>query len=173
MTTNLNNLRIVHTMNEISQQIDLRLIEYQVNRLQELIGELHNCCKDRFHFEAKKFNLPQAELKCISLFDGHKYLTGVEIAGMLEVAKSRATVILDSLEKKGLVQRMADPNDARVKLACLTPEGQRKVLEIEEFLFGLHREILDQIEPVQRGSIIAALETLRTSMKAMKAKLNK
>jgi len=44
-----------------------------------------------------------AELKCLTLFDGHKYLTGGEVAGMLEVAKSRATVILDGLEKKGFV----------------------------------------------------------------------
>ena len=160
-------------MNNMSRATDIRLIEYQANKLQELIGEVHNCCKDRFAREARVFKLPQAELKCLMLFEGHKYLTGVEIAGMLEVAKSRATVIIENLEKRRLVQRSADPNDARVKLISLTPAGQRKVREIEEFMFDLHQQLLGQIDPDQRASVIAGLETLRSSMEAVKAQFNK
>jgi len=159
-------------MNNVNTTLDLRVIEYQANKLQELISEVHNCCKDRFTHEAKAFKLPQAELKCLMLFEGHKYLTAMSIAGMLEVAKSRATVIIESLEKKDLVQRSADPNDARVKLISLTPKGQRKVREIEEFMFDLHQQLLRQIDPGQRASVINALETLRSSMEAVKAQLN-
>jgi len=156
-------------MNDTKKTTDKRVLEYQANKLQELIGELHNCCKDRYTNEAKAFNVPQAELRCLMLFDGHKYLTGIEIAGLLEVAKSRATVIIDSLEKKGLIQRAPDPNDARVKLINLTPSGQSKVREIEEFMFSLHQQLLGQIDPSQRTSVINALETLRSSMEAVKA----
>ena len=67
------------------------------------------------------------------------------------------------------VQRSADPNDARVKLISLTPKGQRKVREIEEFMFDLHQQLLSQIDPSQRANVITALETLRTSMEAVKA----
>lgn len=158
-------------MNNVNNAIDIRLLEYQANKLQELISEVHNCCKDRFAHEAKAFRMPQAELKCLMLFDGHKYLTGIEIAGMLDVAKSRATVIIENLEHKGLVQRSPDPNDARVKLISLTPKGQRKVREIEEFMFDLHQQLLEQIEPTQRPNVITALETLRSSMEAVKAQL--
>ena len=69
------------------------------------------------------------------------------------------------------MQRSQDPNDARVKLINLTPAGQRKVREIEEFMFELHQQLLDQIDPSQRPSVINALETLRSSMEAVKAKL--
>lgn len=158
-------------MNDINKTNNERVLEYQANKLQELIGELHNCCKERYTTEAKAFRLPQAELKCLMLFDGHKYLTGIEIAGLLEVAKSRATVIIENLENKGLVQRAPDPNDARVKLISLTPAGQRKVREIEEFMFALHQQLLGQIDPAQRTGVITALETLRSSMEAVKAKL--
>jgi DNA-binding MarR family transcriptional regulator len=158
-------------MNDVNRTKDERVLEYQANKLQELIGELHNCCKERYTTEAKAFKVPQAELRCLMLFDGHKYLTGIEIAGLLEVAKSRATVIVDNLEKKGLVQRAPDPNDARVKLINLTPSGQRKVREIEEFMFSLHQQLLGQIDPGQRTGVITALETLRSSMEAVKAQL--
>ena len=105
------------------------------------------------------------------LFEGHKYLTGIQIAGLLDVAKSRATVIIENLVKKGLVQRSQDPNDARVKLISLTPVGQRKVREIEEFMFTLHQQLLDHIDPIQRTGVITALETLRSSMEAVKSHL--
>ena len=159
-------------MNDVNKTNDERVIEYQANKLQELIGELHNCCKERYTTEAKAFRVPQAELRCLMLFDGHKYLTGIQIAGLLEVAKSRATVIIENLERKGLVQRSPDPNDARVKLINLTPAGQKKVREIEEFMFSLHQQLLGQIDPAQRTNVITALETLRSSMEAVKAKLS-
>jgi DNA-binding MarR family transcriptional regulator len=159
-------------MNNVNRATDLRVIEYQANKLQELISELHNCCKERYTKEAKAFKMPQAELRCLMLFEGHKYLTGIQIAGLLEVAKSRATVIIENLEKKRLVQRSQDSNDARVKLISLTPAGQRKVREIEEFMFSLHQQLLDHIEPAQRTGVINALETLRSSMEAVKAQLS-
>ena len=159
-------------MNDVNRtNNDERVLEYQANKLQELIGEMHNCCKERYTQEAKAFKMPQAELRCLMLFDGHKYLTGIEIAGLLEVAKSRATVIIENLEKKGLVRRAPDPNDARVKLINLTPPGQKKVREIEEGIFSLHQQLLDHIEPGQRTAVINALETLRSSMEAVKAQL--
>ena len=159
-------------MNNVNRATDSRIIEYQANKLQELISELHNCCKERYTKEAKAFRMPQAELRCLMLFEGHKYLTGIQIAGLLEVAKSRATVIIENLEKKRLVQRSQDPNDARVKLISLTPAGQRKVREIEEFMFELHQQLLDHIDPAQRPGVINALETLRSSMEAVKAQLS-
>jgi DNA-binding MarR family transcriptional regulator len=158
-------------MNDVNQTNDVRVLEYQANKLQELIGELHNCCKERYATEAKAFKVPQAELRCLMLFEGHKYLTGIQISGLLDVAKSRATVIIENLVIKGLVQRSQDPNDARVKLISLTPAGQRKVREIEEFMFTLHQQLLDHIDPIQRTGVISALETLRSSMESVKAQL--
>ena len=158
-------------MNDVNQTHDVRVLEYQANKLQELIGELHSCCKERYATEAKAFKVPQAELRCLMLFEGHKYLTGIQISGLLDVAKSRATVIIENLVIKGLVQRSQDPNDARVKLISLTPVGQRKVREIEEFMFTLHQQLLDHIDPIQRTGVITALETLRSSMEAVKSHL--
>jgi len=159
-------------MNNQTPSIDPRVIEYQTNQLQQLISDLHSCCKDRIYLEAKMFNLPASELKCLLLFDGHKYLTGVEIASKLEVAKSRATVIVQNLEGKSFVQRTPDPNDARSKIVSLTPIGLQKLQEIEDFAFHLHQQLLDKILPEKRSGVIDALEVLRSSMKAMKAQMS-
>jgi len=150
---------------------DIRLAEYQANTLQVLIADIHDCCKDRLMMEAKRFHLPQAELKCMLMFIDHKYLTAVELAIKLEIAKSRASVILEGLEKKKLIQRTEDPNDARVKLISLTTDGMKKVQEIEAFVFKLHYKLLDKIDPSQRDGVISSLEILRSSMKTMKAQM--
>ncbi len=158
-------------MNDTGKNTDPQLIEYQTNKLQELIHDMNNCCQERIYLEAKLFGLPPSELKCLMLFDGHRYLAGVEIAAKMEVAKSRATVIIDSLARKGLVQRSPDPNDARVKLVSLTPEGQRKVRQIEDFVFHLHRQLLGRIESAQRPAVISALELVRSAMESVKARM--
>ncbi|MCF6290733.1 MAG: MarR family transcriptional regulator [Desulfobacterales bacterium] len=149
----------------------LQLVEYQTNQLQELISDLHSCCQDKVIMEARRFDLPPAEVKCLLVFSGHRYLTGQEIAGLLEVAKSRATVILDGLERKGFVHRSPDPNDARVKLVGLTPEGLKKVNEMEAFIFDLHLKLLNEIDSSQRPMVIAALENLRHAMNIVKMQL--
>jgi DNA-binding MarR family transcriptional regulator len=170
--TQISDSIIVHIMNKKSaNNTDTRIVEYQSNKLQQLIADIHGCCKERIYLEAKMFNLPASELKCLMLFEGHKYLTAVEIAGKLEVAKSRATVILDSLAKRGFIQRVPDPSDARVKLVSLTRAGFKKIEEIEDFVFHLYHQLLSQIEPTQRPGVLAALEILTTSMKTMKAQM--
>lgn len=150
---------------------DVRLVEYQTNRLQELIAELYNCCRERTLEEARAFELPRAELKCLLLFDGHKYLSGKEIAAKLEVAKSRACVLQEGLAEKGFIRKTTDPNDGRAKLVCLTVAGQRKVKEIEEYTFHLYHQLLVQISRQQRESVINTLEILQSSMKTMNAKM--
>ncbi|MEW6219431.1 MAG: MarR family transcriptional regulator [Thermodesulfobacteriota bacterium] len=143
----------------------------QIQRLRRLIAEIHYCCRNRLAEEARRFELTPAEVRCLLLFERHRYITGLEVADLLEVAKSRATVIIDGLEVKDLVKRLPDPTDARVKLVCLTPAGQQKMRELDEFILGLHGRLMEQIDPAQRPMVLAALEILHISMETMKRQL--
>lgn len=147
------------------------LLTYQSRRLQDLIREILQCCQERMLFESRKFGLPQAELKCLMLFDMERYLTVKGIAQKMEVAKSRVTKIMDGLIRKRLIQSTEDPNDGRVKLLSLTPAGQEKLKEIGTFTGEIHQEILHQIDSEQRRTILSSLELLRSSMEAVKAQL--
>ena len=146
-------------------------LAFQTERLQTLLSEIHQCCEDRMVFESSKFNLPHAELKCLILFQGEKYLTVKGLAGKMEVAKSRITKIINGLANKGLVQWINDPKDGRVKLISLTPKGSRKTEEIEAFVKGAHEKILLQMKPSERKSVLSSLEFLRSCMEIVKAQL--
>ena len=146
-------------------------LSYQTARLKALIQEIIGCCEDRKIFESQKFGLPYAELKCMMLFLGERYLTVKNIAQNLEVAKSRVTKLINGLSEKGFVEVIDDPKDARVKLISLTAAGQKKAEEIELFQGDIHRKILVQLDDDERKNLLSRLEILRTAMEAVKSQL--
>lgn len=76
--------------------------------------------------------------------------------------------LIDTLVRKGLVQRSEDSTDRRAKLLCLTPDGQVIVSRIREKATLLENELLSpfsdrDIEHV--GQFILALEAGIRSMR--------
>ena len=158
-------------MNQLAKEINEEFLGYQAQRLQELIAEILKCCEDRKFFESEKFGLPYAELRCLLLFGGERYLTLKGVAQKMEVAKSRVTKIVNGLIQKRLVKQIDDPHDARVKLISLTPAGHEKAQEITAFQRGLHRQILLHLEDDERKGLFSYLELLRSAMEAVKEQL--
>ena len=143
-------------------------LEHQTEKLRDLITEMVRCCEDRNLLETKRFSLPYTELKCLLLFKGEKYLTVKGISLKLDVAKSRVTKLIDNLLKKGLVRRIDDPKDARIRLISLSPRGKALADEIEGFQERLYLEILLQLEAQERSDVLSHLGTLRAAMEVVK-----
>ena len=158
-------------MNQLAKEINEELLGYQAQRLQELIAEILKCCEDRKFFETEKFGLPYAELRCLLLFGGERYLTLKSVAQKMDVAKSRVTKIVNGLIARGLVKQIDDPHDARVKLISLTLTGHEKAQEIAAFQRELHRQILLHLEDDERKGLFSYLELLRSAMEAVKEQL--
>jgi len=145
--------------------------EDQVGRLKTLMAELVNCCQERLLLEAKRFDLPRAELKCLVLFKEERYLTAKSISARLEVGKSRVTKLIQGLIDKGLVERVDDPRDARVKLISLTRAGHDKMERVNDFVGQAYAEVLAQVQPRQRTTLLASLELLRSAMELVRESL--
>jgi len=158
-------------MNDFYPTPKEQLTRYQAKRLQDLIGEITQCCQEKSIYQANKFGLTQAEMKCLLLFAEERYLTVKGLAQKLEVAKSRVTRIIDGLVKKRLAQRIDDPEDARVILISLTSEGQKQVEALDVFLKDLHHQLLRELKEDDRKHILSSLETLRSSMEVIKEQL--
>ena len=156
-------------MNELYMTRDEELINYQVSRLHDLINEIVHCCEDKKLYETQRFGVPYAELRCLMLFDGERYLTVKGIAQRLEVAKSRVTKLITGLVEKGLVETIEDPRDARIKLINLTPAGQKKSADIAAFNREIHTKILLTMGADERLNTLSYLELLRSAMEAAKS----
>jgi DNA-binding MarR family transcriptional regulator len=155
-------------MNEVMRQPNEDLLDYQTGRLQDLIGQIIDCCEDRRLYESQKFAVPYAELRCLLLFDGERYLTVKGISQKMDVAKSRVTKIIDSLIQKGLVERFEDPRDSRIKLISLTNQGHALAEQARAFHQEIHRNLLLHLGEEERKGILSQLEKLRSAMEAVK-----
>ncbi len=89
-----------------------------------------------------------------------------EISQMLMVSNGNVTGVVDRLSQGGLVERLPSPEDRRVYLLSLTPEGVRRFQEMaqahERWLEGLFAELDD-----------ATLQTLQQNLKTLKDALPK
>ena len=142
--------------------------EYQLEQFEELITKLFQCCQERMQYQCERFQLPDAELRCLGLFGKERYLTAKGIALKMNVVKSRVSKIIDGLIKKDLIQRIKDPEDSRISLLSLTPTGHKKLNEINGFLKGLHGQVLSQMAQDQRQAMLTNLDILKASMEAVK-----
>ena len=163
---------IVHTMNQIADRHSKDPIadvpDYQLEQFQELILKLFQCCQERMQYQCERFGLPDAEFRCLMLFGEERYLTAKGIAHKMNVVKSRVSKIIDGLLKKKLLQRIKDPEDSRISLLSLTPQGNKKLNDINGFLKKVHYEVLTQMEPDQRKTVLTNLDILKASMEAVK-----
>jgi DNA-binding MarR family transcriptional regulator len=159
---------IVHTMNSTDETSRNHASGNQIDQFQGLITKLFQCCQERLQYQCERFELPDAELRCLSLFGEERYLTSKGIALKMNLVKSRISKIVSGLVKKKLIQRIPDPEDSRVTLLSLTHAGQNKLNDINDFLNDMHMEVLQQMEPEQRKTMITNLELLKASMESVK-----
>ncbi|MGD9057114.1 MAG: MarR family winged helix-turn-helix transcriptional regulator [Desulfobacterales bacterium] len=142
--------------------------DYQLKQFQELILKLFQCCQERMQYQCDRFDLPDAELRCLMLFGKERYLTAKGIALKMNVVKSRVSKIVEGLLRKKLIQRIKDPEDSRISLLSLTPQGHKKLNQINVFLEDVHHQVLLQIAPDQRKAVLTNLDILKASMEAVK-----
>ena len=155
-------------MNKFRDNHNGEVTGYQLDKFQELIAKLFQCCQERMQYQCERFGLPDAEFRCLELFGEDRYLTAKSIAHRMNVVKSRVSKITDGLIKKKLIQRIKDPEDSRVQLLSLTPEGQKKINEINGFMEEVYGEVLSRMAPDQRQAMLTNLDILKASMEAVK-----
>lgn len=136
----------------------------QVKRFQGLITGLFQCCQERTHNQSQRFELPDAELRCLMLFKDERYLTPSGIAQKMNVVKSRITRLVSGLVRRGLIRKVKDPEDSRVILLTLTSKGAQQLKEIDRFCDKMYRLVLDGIPTEQRALMLNSLEALRGAM---------
>jgi DNA-binding MarR family transcriptional regulator len=155
-------------MNLIGEINRNKASDNQIMQFQGLIAKLFQCCQERLQYQCERFGLPDAELRCLSLFGEERYLTPKGIALKMNLVKSRISRIVSGLVQKKLIQKISDPEDSRITLLSLTAEGQKKLNDINKFLDNIHMEVLQQMEPEQRKTMITNLELLKASMESVK-----
>jgi DNA-binding MarR family transcriptional regulator len=83
---------------------------------------------------------------------------------MLVVNRSNVTGLVDRMEKAGLVVRVPDPRDRRVKRVSTTPAGRRALKDAEALYMERVREVMGALSVKERAVLSGYLERLRAKL---------
>ena len=89
----------------------------------------------------------------------HTCSTG-DIASSLGVTSSAATQTVETLVRRGLVERAADATDRRVVRLVLTSEGSQLTAQLHEQRRRQLTELVSRLNPEQTSALVTALRTL-------------
>jgi DNA-binding MarR family transcriptional regulator len=133
---------------DTSQVRAFRRILRHFTRLTHIL--LRDCCTE--------VTLPQ----CLVLLevDEWKRLTVGQLASRLRLDDSTLSRTIDSLVRRGLLDRARDDRDRRVVLIGLTREGATTCDEIHEQNDGIVRNVFDKIPPSKRDAVVRNFEVL-------------
>ncbi len=84
-------------------------------------------------------------------------LSPTQLFSTLMITSGTMTHRLKALEKRGLITRLANPQDARSMLVTLTPEGRRLIDEAVETHVANEHQLLAGLSDAQRQQLDEAL----------------
>jgi len=140
--------------------------EILVRHILKLAEDIYRAIKPGIPPEWLTSDLTVAQLRVLLILHTEGASRMSTIATSIGIALSTATGIVDNLVKKGLVIRRADPEDRRLVICSLSPEGQETInrlwtlgqFQMEKLLYGLSLEELkkaDEVAEILLGNVMS------------------
>lgn len=111
-------------------------------------------------------DLPKSEVLALLMLHRRGEAIMSDLAGDLGVPLSTATGIGARLERRGLIQRERHPDDRRVVLLRLTPEGQALADCARAYLDGLLARVMAALTPDEMQQLIGLVQKVMLALQA-------
>ena len=126
-----------------------------MREVEKLVREVNRLHFTVFHQTLSSFGLGKGQppiLKYLSRNDGCKQS---DIAKIEHLTAATVTVMLQTMEKNGLIERKNDENDLRIMRVYITQKGRDVQLKCDEAIENMEKEIYegfteDEIEAFKR-----------------------
>ena len=99
-----------------------------------------------------------SQLGVIRLIDQNPGISAAGISREMYTTPQAAQLMLQTLERKGLIERKPDPDDRRVVEATLTPEGERLVAACTGDAIAAAWKLATVLQPAELGLLTDLLE---------------
>lgn len=87
-----------------------------------------------------------------------------DLAEKFGVRPSTVSQMVDRLEKSGLIRRVSNTHDARIKFVSLTTKGQTLIQNVESLWAKRLTDGLSQFSIEEQGNLLKLLELLASSL---------
>jgi DNA-binding MarR family transcriptional regulator len=112
--------------------------------------------------------LSRAGREALAVLDGAgKPLSPTAIAERLIVTTASVTSLLDTLERRGLVERQPDPTDRRRLLIVITRDGKAIVDQFLPEVVALQTAAMAALSEAQRRQLVELLTTLGANLSTL------
>ncbi len=112
-----------------------------------------------------ELNMSTPQLKALLLISDEEAIRMRELARKLGGSFSNATVLVDRLVDRGLVERLMDPDDRRVVLVRATGEGQALIEQLVTSWRALSESVLDAMDAEDLAALRRGLAALLEASK--------
>jgi len=92
-----------------------------------------------------------------------------EVARAHGMARPNASTMVERLVRKGLAERVSDPNDRRVALACLTEKGREAIGAVSHSNYEAMEAIASVLSTDELELVADALEILERGVRRLEA----
>jgi DNA-binding MarR family transcriptional regulator len=130
-------------------------------------GETLLACIDQ---ALRHHRLSRAGREALAVLEGAgQPLSPTAIAERLIVTTASMTSLLDTLERRGLIERRPDPTDRRRLLIVITPDGKAIVDQFLPEVVALQTAALAALTEAQRQQLVELLATLEAHLTTLDA----
>ncbi len=110
--------------------------------------------------------LRQVEFTILVLLDSNAEVTKKALSHALDIAAPNLTVILDRLEKKGLLTRTRSEDDKRAQHVHLTSKGRTLVQKADAIALVMEQELLGHFTSAEQAMLFELLQRVAVLRKA-------
>lgn len=147
------------------QQLDGQWAGLDASSALVVLGILHtyDCMHGVLSAELQKFGLSSSAFNLLTILDKqeNQCLALHEIGRLMVTSRANITGLIDSLVKKGLVDRVPHESDRRIKLAKLLPAGHRLLQEVTPIHIRLISQLTSTLTDEERSTFIELMKKLR------------
>lgn len=117
--------------------------------------------------ELSGYQLSAAARQALAVLDGAgEPLRPTEIARRLIISTASVTSLLDTLERRGLVERRPDQKDRRGLLIAITPAAQHLVRQYVPQIVALQTAVMSGIDEHDRQQFVEVLRRMHEAIAA-------
>ncbi|NML18687.1 MarR family winged helix-turn-helix transcriptional regulator [Azohydromonas caseinilytica] len=106
----------------------------------------------------KPLELSPVEFSCLVLLAFNPGATPKQLATALAMVAPAVTVLLDRLDKRGLIERVRSDSDRRAQHVTLTPAGTELALKAHAQSLDMEREVVTALSAAERAILVELLQ---------------
>lgn len=129
-------------------------------RLSSRIKRLHLLMTRLVDESLRPYGLARGQWQVLAYVHEAGTLSQRRLQESLKIESATLTVIVDLLVAKGWLDRLPDPDDGRVRLLRLTPDGAERWKHVPDPIAQVEHTMLADLDAAQRSIVADAVERM-------------